>query len=58
MKLCPALTEYKWVTLEEAKNYDLIAGIYEELEMLDKKLRGKDMGEWKKNNEDKKSWSY
>jgi len=38
VKLCSALTEYKWVTLEEAKNYDLIEGIYEELEILDKKL--------------------
>ena len=33
------LTEHKWVSLEEAKNYDLIEGIYEELEMLDKKLK-------------------
>ncbi|MBU2053129.1 MAG: NUDIX domain-containing protein [Nanoarchaeota archaeon] len=39
IKLCPALTDYKWVTLEEAKNYDLIEGIYEELEILDKNLR-------------------
>lgn len=39
IRLCEALTEYKWVTLEEAKNYDLIQGIYEELEMLDKKLK-------------------
>jgi len=45
-----SLTEYQWVTLEEAKNYDLIEGIYEELEMLDKKLKtGKGIGEWKKN---------
>ena len=40
ISLCKALTDYKWVTLEEAKNYDLIEGIYEELEMLDKKLKG------------------
>ena len=33
--LCSALTEYAWVTLEEAKGYDLIEGIYEELEQLD-----------------------
>jgi len=48
IKLCPALTEYKWVSLEEAKNYDLIEGIYKELEMLDKKLKGENMGEWKR----------
>ena len=35
IKLCPALTDYKWVSLEEAKGYELIEGIYEELEMLD-----------------------
>jgi hypothetical protein len=28
------------VTLEEAKGYDLIEGIYEELVMLDKTLQG------------------
>ena len=41
IKLCTALTEYKWVDMNEAKNYDLIEGIYEELEMLDKHLKGK-----------------
>ena len=48
IKLCPALTEYVWANLEEAKKYDLIEGIYEELEMLDKHLKGNDLGEWKK----------
>ena len=48
VKLCEDLTEYAWVTLEEAKNYNLIDGIYEEIEMLDKLLKGKDPGEWKK----------
>ena len=46
--LCPALTEYAWMTLEEAKNYDLIEGIYEELEILDKHLKGQGLEEWKK----------
>ena len=50
IKLCSALTEYKWVTLEEAKNYDLIEGIYEELEILDKKLKTGKMDEWGLNN--------
>jgi len=50
IKLCKALTEYKWVDLEEAKNYDLIDGIYEELAILDEFLKkGKGM-EWGKEN--------
>jgi len=48
VKLCNALTEHAWVTLEEAKQYDLIEGIYEELEMLDNHLKGKGMGTWEK----------
>ncbi len=31
-----------WVTFEEAKKYDLIGGILEELEMVDKILKGED----------------
>lgn len=50
VKLCPTLTEYAWVCLKEAKNYDLIEGIYEELEMLDKILKGKEVKEWRKNS--------
>ena len=48
VKLCPALTEYAWVTLEEAKSYDLIEGIYEELEMVDRFLKGEEVGTWQK----------
>lgn len=48
IKLCPALTEHAWVSLEEAKNYDLIEGIYEELEMLDKVLKGEMVDSWEK----------
>ena len=44
-----SLTDYKWVSVEEAKECDLIEGIYEEIEMLDKKLRGESVGEWKGN---------
>lgn len=48
IRLCNALTEYKWVDLEEAKSYELIEGIYEELIILDKFLRkGKGM-EWRR----------
>jgi 8-oxo-dGTP pyrophosphatase MutT (NUDIX family) len=42
------MTDYKWVTFEEAKNYDLIEGIYEELEILDKKLKTGENQEWSK----------
>jgi 8-oxo-dGTP pyrophosphatase MutT (NUDIX family) len=53
IKLSPALTDYKWVTLKEAKNYELIEGIYEELEILDKKLKTGKLDEWKKNEKEK-----
>lgn len=46
--LCSALTEYAWVTLEESKKYALIEWIYEELEMLDRKLKWESMWEWNK----------
>jgi 8-oxo-dGTP pyrophosphatase MutT (NUDIX family) len=50
VKLCNALTEYAWVSLEEAGKYDLIEGIYEELEILDRYLKtGKSEG-WVKPN--------
>lgn len=48
VKLCKDLTEYAWVTLEEAKNYDLIDGIYEELEVLDNFLKTGKKTRWKK----------
>ncbi len=50
VKLCPDLVDHAWVTLEEAENYDLIDGIYEELEMLNKILNGQKVNEWKKRN--------
>ena len=37
--------QFAWVSLEEAKNYTLIDGIYDELVMTDKKRRG-DKIEW------------
>lgn len=48
VNLCPALTEHAWVTLEEAKKYELIEGIYEEFEMLDRLLKEGKTEEWKK----------
>lgn len=32
--------DFAWVTLEEAKNYDLIDGIYDELEMAENQRKG------------------
>jgi len=48
VKLCKALTEHAWVSLEEVKDYELIEGIYEELELLDKHLKGENLGVWSK----------
>ncbi len=48
VKLCDDLTEYAWVSLTEAKNYDLIDGIYEEIEMVESISNGKEIGEWVK----------
>ncbi len=42
-------TEYQWVTFEEAKNYDLIGGILEEIEMVDRILKGGDSSQVKFN---------
>jgi len=38
VKLCKDLSDYAWVTIEEAKNYDLIEGIWEELRDVAKLL--------------------
>jgi 8-oxo-dGTP pyrophosphatase MutT (NUDIX family) len=40
VKLGKGMTDFAWISLEEAKNYDLIDGIHEELEILDRKLKG------------------
>jgi 8-oxo-dGTP diphosphatase len=39
--------KFAWVSLEEAENYDLIDGIYEELVMAEKQLEGEKM-EWQR----------
>lgn len=39
VKLCKDLTNYAWVTLEEAKKYDLIEGIWHEIEQADELIR-------------------
>lgn len=45
VKLDDDSVEYAWVTYEEAKNYDLIAGILEEIKMVDEILKGKNPDE-------------
>ena len=39
--------QFAWVSLEDAKNYELIDGIYDELCMADARLRG-NKTEWKR----------
>lgn len=39
--------EFAWVSLDEAKKYNLIDGIYDELVMAEKQLQGKKM-EWQR----------
>lgn len=41
IKLEEGLTEYAWVTAKEARNYDLIPGILDEIKILDKLLTSK-----------------
>jgi 8-oxo-dGTP diphosphatase len=48
VKLDEESVDYRWVTLEEAKSYNLIEGIYEELQMLDTILKGEATEGWKK----------
>ncbi len=42
-------TEYNWVSSEEAKKYDLIEGILEEIQMVDRKLKGETGHGWSRN---------
>ena len=39
--------KFVWVSLEEAKGYELIGGIYEELQMVDERRKGT-RSEWKR----------
>lgn len=48
IKLPVDLTDHAWVSLEESKKYDLIDGIYEEIEMVEEAKHGKITGEWNK----------
>lgn len=42
VKLDEDNTDYKWVTYEETKKYDMVEGLLEEIEMVDKILKGED----------------
>ncbi len=52
IRLCNALTEFTWADLEEAKNYELIEGIYDELIILDRFLKQGENMVWEKQNTD------
>ncbi|MBS3133696.1 NUDIX domain-containing protein [Candidatus Woesearchaeota archaeon] len=39
IRLCRELIDYVWVNLEEAKDFDLIEGVYEELELAFSRLK-------------------
>lgn len=41
VKLDQDATDYRWVTLDEAKEHDLIDGIWGEIEMVDKIIRAR-----------------
>lgn len=41
VKLDDDAVDYKWVTLEEAKDYDIIDGIWDEIRMVDEILKAK-----------------
>ena len=46
VKMDDSMVDFRWVTLAEAKDVDLIEGIYEELAMAQNVLDGKPIGEW------------
>lgn len=48
IRLCEALTEHAWVDLKQAKTYDLIEGIYDELVILDNFLKKGTAMKWEK----------
>ncbi len=42
------LADARWVTLGQARGLDLIDGIYDELVMADRALKGQNTGEWQR----------
>ncbi len=47
VKLDNAHVDYKWIAVEEAKDYDLIDGIAEEIMMVDEYLKTGKLKDWK-----------
>lgn len=47
-RLDQSMVRYRWVTLGEAKSVDLIEGIFEEIQIADKVLKGGSAREWSK----------
>lgn len=48
VKLCRALTEWKWVEFDELKDYVLVEGLYEEFRILDEHLKSGKVMSWGK----------
>lgn len=47
VKYDESMIDHRWVDLKEAKKVDLIEGIYQELLMADKLLKGEQIKEWR-----------
>ena len=50
VKLNEENIDFKWITFEEVKNYDLVPGLLGEIEMVDKILKGENPDEINFNN--------
>lgn len=46
IKLDEDSIDYRWVTLKEAKDYDMIDGIWEEMEMVDKIIKLREINKY------------
>lgn len=57
LKLSDELMDYKWVTVDELDQYELISGVQEEIEMVAKEIKDGKAGTWsrKHNTADEKS---
>lgn len=57
VKLSEDLTDYAWVKVAELKNYEFVPGLREEIEMVDRVVKGEKSGAWtgKYDNADRKS---
>ena len=46
IKLSDEIADYKWVSVEELKNYPLISGIREEIEIVDRRIKKRAQSSW------------